>query len=65
MHARYNGMYGHGEVALGLNQNYNNTTKQIRNQLSSADKKRYDALIKTNPAYYKNDIKVYNSVPDN
>jgi len=61
--SRYNGTYGHAEAALGLNANYNNTGAQIRNQLAPAEKKRYDAIIRNNPNFYREDIINYNKVP--
>jgi RHS repeat-associated protein len=57
---RYNGpSIGHAQAALGQNQNYNTTGAQIRSQLSQGEQRRYDAIIRNNPKFYKEDIKIY------
>jgi len=60
---RYNGpSIPHAQAALGQNRNYNTTGVQIRNQLSPSEQKRFDAIIKNNPRYYRDDINIYRSV---
>ena len=62
INAKYNGPFvGHALVAMGMNQDYNHVTREMRKQLKPREQALLDAVIKDNPHFYGGDLKIYKS----